>query len=95
MVDWIKIVIVIVLIYIAFLVFSQVTRFIFRLALVALIIGILAFGFVDFGELTGLAKDNLESNLDEMVLSNNEVNNEINLTADANFSKVNVTNSTG
>jgi len=48
-----KVLIILVVVYVAFLLFGMMTRFIFKLAIVGLIVGIVAFGFVDFDDLTG------------------------------------------
>ncbi len=54
MVDFVKIAIALILIYLAFVIFSRVTRFLLKLAIVAIIIFIIAFGFIDMSSILGI-----------------------------------------
>lgn len=109
MVDWIKVLIIVAVIYLAFLMFTRVTRFILKIGIIALVIGVLVFGIVDIGGFFDKIKEDsvnkisdLKDNVGVQELFDKEAETEMNFTEttgiepELNFSEVpdNTTNST-
>jgi len=81
--DWIRILLTVVVLYLIFIVFTKFTKWIFKLVIVILLLGIVIYGNLNYDEIMGgedylpLMEDNVEIN--PIIEDNMQLEDEIDL----------------